>query len=72
MLKHKNCIEIRQEIGKKYYNYQLSVLKKFVEVKADPRWAPITALKYKEQGLLISAREVGLPISLRLTDTVKH
>ena len=41
-------------------------------VKADPMWAPFTALKYKELGLLISAREGGLPISLRLTDSVKH
>ena len=41
-------------------------------VKADPMWAPFTALKYKELGLLISAREVDLPISLRLTDSVKH
>ena len=40
--------------------------------KADPTWAPFTALKYKELGLLISAREVDLPISLRLTDSVKH
>ena len=31
-----------------------------------------TALRYKELGLLISAREVGLFISLRLTDSVKH
>ena len=30
-------------------------------------WAPFTALKYKELGLLIYAREVDLPISLRLT-----
>ena len=35
-------------------------------------WAPFTALRYKELGLLISAREVDLPISLRLTDSVKH
>ena len=35
-------------------------------------WAPFTALKYEELGLLISAREVDLPISLRLTDSVKH
>ena len=42
-------------------------------VKADPRWAPFTALRYKELGLPISAREVDLPISLRLTDSVvKH
>ena len=41
-------------------------------VKADPMWAPFTALSYKELGLLISAREVGLPISLRLTASVKH
>ena len=27
-------------------------------VKADAMWAPFTALKYKELGLLISAREV--------------
>ena len=40
--------------------------------KADPVWAPFTALKYKEQGLLNSARDVGLPISLRLTDSVKQ
>ena len=40
--------------------------------KADPERAPFTALKYKELGLLISAREVDLPISLRLTDSVKH
>ena len=38
-------------------------------LKADPTF---TALKYKELGLLISAREVDLPISLRLTDSVKH
>ena len=35
-------------------------------------WAPFTALKYKELGLPISAREVDLPISLTLTDSVKH
>ena len=40
--------------------------------KADPMSAPFTALKYKELGLLIFAREVDLPISLRLTDSVKH
>ena len=40
--------------------------------KAEPRWAPLTAIRYKELGLLISAREVGLPISLTLTDSVKH
>ena len=31
--------------------------------KADPMWAAFTALKYKELGLLISACEVGSPIS---------
>ena len=41
-------------------------------VKADPLWAPFTDLRYKELGLLISARKVGLPISLRQTDSVKH
>ena len=41
-------------------------------VKADLMWAPFAALRYNELGLLISAREVGLPISLRLTDSVKH
>ena len=41
-------------------------------VKADPMWAPFTALRYKDLGLLVSAREVGLPIFLRLTDSVKH
>ena len=41
-------------------------------IKAYPMWASFTALKYKELGLLISAREVGLPISLILTDSVKH
>ena len=41
-------------------------------VKADPKRAPFTALRYKELGLLISAREVDLPISLRLTDSIKH
>ena len=41
-------------------------------VKADPMWAPFTALKYKELGLLISAREIDSPISLRLTDSIKH
>ena len=40
--------------------------------KADPRWAPFTALRCQELELLISTREVGLPISLRLTDSVKH
>ena len=40
--------------------------------KADPMRAPFTALKYEELGLHISAREVDLPISLRLTDSVKH
>ena len=40
-------------------------------VTVDPMWAPFTALKYKELGLLISAREVDLPISLGLTDSVK-
>ena len=33
-------------------------------------WAPFTAIKYKALELLISAREVGLPISLRITDSV--
>ena len=41
-------------------------------VKADPERAPFTALKYEKLGLLISAREVDLPISLSLTDSVKH
>ena len=41
-------------------------------VKANPMWAPFTALKYKELELLISAREVDLPISPRQTDSVKH
>ena len=41
-------------------------------VKVDPNWAPFTDLSYKELGLLISAREVGLPIFLTLTDSVKH
>ena len=40
--------------------------------KADPKWAPFTALRYKELEVLISTHEVGLPISLRLTDSVKH
>ena len=31
-------------------------------VKADPGWAPFTALMYKELGILTSAREVGLTI----------
>ena len=44
---------------------------RFVATKADPMWAPFTALKYKELGLHIFAREVDLPISLRLTDSVK-
>ena len=36
-------------------------------------WAPFTALRYIELRLLISTREVDLPISLRLTDSViKH
>ena len=47
-------------------------VERFWHSKADPIWAPFTALKYKELGLLISAREVDLPISLRLTDSVKH
>ena len=42
------------------------------DYKADPMWAAFTALRYKDQRLLISAREVCLPISLRLTDSVKH
>ena len=46
--------------------------KKLDTFKADPRWAPFTALRYKELGLLISVREVGLPLSLRLTDSVRH
>ena len=41
-------------------------------VKADPERAPFTALKYKKLERLISAREVDLPISLKLTDSVKH
>ena len=40
--------------------------------KADPLSAPFTALRYKELVLLNFAREVGLPISLRLTESVKH
>ena len=52
--------------------FRFSELFLFVTIiKADPRWAPFTALRYKELGLLISAREVGLPISLRLTDSIK-
>ena len=44
-----------------------------MQSNADPMWAPFTALRYTEQGLLISAREVDLPISLGLTDSViKH
>ena len=35
------------------------VLESAKDCKADPRWAPFTALKYKELGLHISAREVG-------------
>ena len=31
-----------------------------------------TALKYGELGLLISARKIGLPMSLRITGSVKH
>ena len=42
------------------------------QCEADPMWAPFTALRYTEKGLLISAREVDLPMSLRLTDSVKH
>ena len=41
-------------------------------VKEDPMWAPFTALSYKELELLISVPEVGLPISLRLADSIKH
>ena len=40
--------------------------------KADPKWAPYTALSYEDLGLLISARKVGLPISLTLIDSIKH
>ena len=40
-------------------------------VKADPKWAPFTALRYEKLGLLISASDVGLPITLRLTNLVK-
>ena len=43
-----------------------------VNYKADPKRAPFTALRHEELGLLISAREVDLPISLRLTDSIKH
>ena len=43
-----------------------------VNIKADQLRAPFTAVKYKELELLISTREVGSPISLRLTDSVKH
>ena len=39
---------------------------------ADPMLAPFTALRCKELGLLISTRQVGLPISLRLTDSIKY
>ena len=35
-------------------------------------WATFKALRYKEFGLNLSAREVVLPSSLRLTDSVKH
>ena len=41
-------------------------------VKADTERAPFTALRYEELGLLISAHEVDLTISLRPTDLVKH
>ena len=40
--------------------------------KEDPLWAIFTALKFRELGVLISAREVDLHISLRLADSVKH
>ena len=58
--------------------YELFLRLEFVNsmvapVKADPSWAPFKALKYKELGLLISSREVGLPISQtnRLGKTLK-
>ena len=35
-------------------------------------WAPFTALRYKELRLRISALEIRLPSSFRLTDSVKH
>ena len=57
---------------RKHKKIELFVNYKERQFKADPMWAPFTALKYKELGLLISAREVDLPISLRLTDSVKH
>ena len=41
-------------------------------VRADPMWAPFTALRYVELELLNSTREVDLPMSLRLTDSVKQ
>ena len=41
-------------------------------VREDPRWAPFTALRYKELGQLNSAREVVLPVPLRLTDSTRH
>ena len=41
-------------------------------IRADPMCAPFTALKNKELVILISACEVDLPISLRLTDSVQH
>ena len=49
-------------VGYDFSSTQLTITK-LQHTKADPMWAPFTALRYKELGLLISAREVGLPIS---------
>ena len=61
-----------------YVSFQSSKMSIFITkwkiapYKADPMWAPFTALRYKQLGLLISVRELDLPISLRLTDSVKQ
>ena len=47
-------------------------LKSSCSLIADTRWAPFTALRYRELRLLNSARAVGLHRSLRLTNSVKH
>ena len=43
-----------------------------VAVKTNPKRSFFTGLRYKKLGLLISAREVSLPSSLRLTDAIKQ
>ena len=66
LLKRKGCLLYEFFLRLKFVNSLVA------PVMIYPKWAPFRALRYIELGLLISAREVGLPSSLTLTDSVKH